>query len=757
MGISGVAPTSITVPESVRSDLEGDAITAGGAPLPFGRRAARIASFSENTWQAESTKRPTHDSGYVSLDGDDARGWWAVGYRRDSSSLAPLVASVGAGGWKRVRTPLARRGGSTLTDVAVASRRSVWVVGYRLGQPGQRKLLAMHWNGRSWSIANPRLGSTERGMLAGVSSSPASGTWISGSVVRSGLEHPYVARRADGEWQRAELPAVGGGALSAISMDADGSGWAVGYQLAMGAPGPLLLHWDGAVWTEVDPAIKTEGDTLLLDVALDDDGVVTAAGSTWSAARQRMGGLVLRLEGEDWTTHTLHEGRAHLAFTGVDGDPSTDGWISGRGLNTGLLARTCDPSSDDTNPRSVSADVPKTPSVEIAATAGPTTEVTVTPTASLDGSIEMRDVTREVGLPSRSATWGATIADFDDDGRDDIFLGRHGGPARLYVAGAEGFTQSEMRFGGGDRHACVASDVDDSGLPDLFCDFGGGRGLGVKANQLWLDPGGPDPVLHPLAGGMVEPLGRGRRVALIDADADGDDDLFVGQEPNRADGLPSPSRLYLREGPALFVAQKRSGIAAGIGAEGLDVADIDNDGREDLLLLYEDTRAAGASHGLKLYRNTEAGFVDVARRYGIRMIGERDAALPDLDGDGQPDLVQLADDRIRISLQRDGRFRSVYRRPISAAVAFATGDADGDGDLDIYVLRQKDKRSTRDLVLFNRGDGRSYRIARAPSRRGGQADDVFPIDHDQNGLTDFLALNGRGSGRGPVQLIAFYR
>jgi hypothetical protein len=33
---------------------------------------------------------------------------------------------------------------------------------------------------------------------------------------------------------------------------------------------------------------------------------------------------------------------------------------------------------------------------------------------------------------------------------------------------------------------------------------------------------------------------------------------------------------------------------------------------------------------------------------------------------------------------------------------------------------------------------------------------VVPIDHDGNGLTDFLALNGNGTAEGPVQLIAFY-
>jgi hypothetical protein len=44
----------------------------------------------------------------------------------------------------------------------------------------------------------------------------------------------------------------------------------------------------------------------------------------------------------------------------------------------------------------------------------------------------------------------------------------------------------------------------------------------------------------------------------------------------------------------------------------------------------------------------------------------------------------------------------------------------------------------------------------APNRSGGRADDVLPIDHDQNGMTDFLVLNGRSPDAGPIELISFF-
>jgi hypothetical protein len=44
-----------------------------------------------------------------------------------------------------------------------------------------------------------------------------------------------------------------------------------------------------------------------------------------------------------------------------------------------------------------------------------------------------------------------------------------------------------------------------------------------------------------------------------------------------------------------------------------------------------------------------------------------------------------------------------------------------------------------------------------PSTSQGVAEFVAPIDYDGNGLTDFLVLNGAGTGPGPVELIAFFR
>ena len=221
------------------------------------------------------------------------------------------------------------------------------------------------------------------------------------------------------------------------------------------------------------------------------------------------------------------------------------------------------------------------------------------------------------------------------------------------------------------------------------------------------------------------------------------------------DGQPSADRAFLQVAPARFEATPIPGFDTGLATEDLDVGDYDGDGRDDILLVYWDKRAVQPESGIRLYRNEPGtAFTDVTADAGIESIGERDAALADLDGDGVLDLVQLSEDRLVVSKGSEGRFRRVAEEPVSGGTALATGDADGDGDLDLYVLQAKTGDNGHDLLLRNEGDGRSWQRLDTPTVEGGSADAVVPLDYDGDGRVEFLALNGRNSERGPVQLIA---
>jgi len=136
------------------------------------------------------------------------------------------------------------------------------------------------------------------------------------------------------------------------------------------------------------------------------------------------------------------------------------------------------------------------------------------------------------------------------------------------------------------------------------------------------------------------------------------------------DGQPSINRAFLKVGAARFEATEMPGFDTGLAPESLDVADYDGDGREDILLVYLDKRARAPKAGIRLYRNEEGmAFTDVTDETGIKTIDERDAELADIDGDGRPDLIQLSEARIRVSASRDGRFERVFERDVSKGTA----------------------------------------------------------------------------------------
>jgi hypothetical protein len=100
-----------------------------------------------------------------------------------------------------------------------------------------------------------------------------------------------------------------------------------------------------------------------------------------------------------------------------------------------------------------------------------------------------------------------------------------------------------------------------------------------------------------------------------------------------------------------------------------------------------------------------------------------------------------------------------FSAPLSSGLAVAAGDVNSDGRSDLYVMQGQSATSTNapDRVYLNDGTGSSFSLMWSiPSTSQGEAESVRPIDHDGNGLTDSLVLNGNQTAVCPVQLISLY-
>lgn len=99
--------------------------------------------------------------------------------------------------------------------------------------------------------------------------------------------------------------------------------------------------------------------------------------------------------------------------------------------------------------------------------------------------------------------------------------------------------------------------------------------------------------------------------------------------------------------------------------------DVDGDGYPDLFLVGQEVAEVEEGRELRLYRSCPGGFVEVFRHRsegapGFPMIGARATSIADLDQDGRPDLLVAYSD-ITVALMNDGDLR------FTAALAWAGG------------------------------------------------------------------------------------
>jgi enediyne biosynthesis protein E4 len=349
------------------------------------------------------------------------------------------------------------------------------------------------------------------------------------------------------------------------------------------------------------------------------------------------------------------------------------------------------------------------------------------------------DVTVKAGLVRTGWGQACCVGDYDNDGRDDLFVSYWGDCALYHNNGDGTFTdvarQAGVTTGGGKlprwNTGCAFVDYDRDGNLDLFvanyidfdiktvptpekgtCLY---KGLKVACGPPGLN-GGKNILFHNNGSGVFTDVSKkagiletsgtyGLGVLVADFDDDGWPDIYVANDS-------TSSALYKNNHDGTFTEIAiEAGVAYGADGKsqagmGVSAADYDGDGRFDIVK----TNFAGDTSSL--YRNLGNNtFDDMTFQAGLgrntRFLGWG-AAFLDFDNDGWPDILlcnghvypEIGDTgteagyRQRKVLYRNsgnGTFRDVSLDAgpgileMVAGRGLAIGDFDNDGDLDVAV------------------------------------------------------------------------
>lgn len=247
------------------------------------------------------------------------------------------------------------------------------------------------------------------------------------------------------------------------------------------------------------------------------------------------------------------------------------------------------------------------------------------------GSVRFADVTSRAGIARATPTYDAAVGDVDGDSLPDLYVGNHAAGAVLLRNQGDGTFRDVLPDSGieprGDQHGAGWADYDNDGRLDLYVSLGAGRGIARKANRLYRNAGNGRFTDLAAEATATDPEGRSRSVAWLDVDLDGRLDLVLAN-------FASPNRLYLNRGDGRFEDVSQAYGLAELSATRVTWADYDADGFPDLLF-------GGTPRGMRLMHNDGgARFRDVTRAVGLDGAGAvQGMGFGDYDNDLDLDLA----------------------------------------------------------------------------------------------------------------------
>ena len=316
------------------------------------------------------------------------------------------------------------------------------------------------------------------------------------------------------------------------------------------------------------------------------------------------------------------------------------------------------------------------------------------------------------GQPIEGVGHSAIAADFDNDDDVDLLLGNQW----VEYKARQGFVTYHSIRGGRVPFTAVHGDIDQDGDIDLVMS----RSRNGQSPEFVVYDNKNSSQQFPEIGSWPQ---TGKPTALTDLNGDGYPELLwesAGYFPN-VDGTLSPNLVMFRDTMAaganavgdldedgntdiVFVEANALAVVTIDGLQattiqidesdigvvnGIEIADLDEDGRLDLLIATSDT------NGLSWYRNTSNGWSD--RKSLIQeeeFHGALDVNFADLDSDGDLDIV---------SRNVAGQFGWYQTEPETEVDVFRGGILIGDGASELFIW-DVDSDGAKDIVVFERSD-----------------------------------------------------